>query len=1127
MAIRSLFALLLVFALCAPLALAQVNSATISGTVRDASGAVLPGVSVAIQNQDTGISRTVITNETGRYTAPALGLGSYQVTAQLQGFQSQVHSGLALTVGREAVVDFTLSVGTVAQTVEVKGEAPLVELTNANMGGLVDDRTIREMPLNSRSWDTLAYMVPGVVKYGTANADFNSGSGANKFSVAGSRSYSNSFLLDGTDVNDSSNSTPGGSAGTNLGVDAIKEFKIVATTFSAEYGRASGAVVSAVTRSGTNELHGSLFEFLRNSAFDARTIFDLNDRDGDGKADLPPFRRNQFGGVLGGPIQKDRTFFFGAYEGFRQARSDTTIAVVPTAAAKLGILPCAPPANRVAGSEAARLCPGSPINSSGSYGTYTVTPNPKIVPYLQYYPDPNGQIFKNRTTGDDLYIGEFVGAPNNVIRQDFFMGRVDHQLTPSTNLFGRYQFDDDSNTAPKVQGNIDVQTRARRQYATLQSNTVFKPTLLNAVRFAFNRSAQFQDAIASTDLAKTLTFVPGQIMGTMTVGEERGTPTIGDVGSDTNYPRFWVYNLWEFGDDLTWVNGAHNFKFGGVVKRIQNNNTVQSEVRGQYTFQNIEDLVLGKPQLFGGVPIGEQGYKGIRQTMLGFYAQDDFKMSSRFTLNLGLRWETTTDPKDSNLQISNLLDIHDSKETVYPAIHAFFKTLDKNFQPRIGFAWQMNKSASRVMRAGFGIYHDLVVPFAFNQQTSKYPPFYHRLRVRDTTALAQTFPNIAPLLTLSNLAAVQMEPIWPTMPAATKYNYSLAIQQQLGQRSMLEISYVGSQGRHLTRYIQLNYPNYEIVNGQKWYPARISAGLNTTAANCFGPSPAAACTSLNINRRNLNWDRIRTKTNDSNSHYDGLQVKAIRQGGSGVTFTAAYTFSKVMDQQGGLNMNDNGQRDPTTSLDPDDSAREWGRAAHDATHVFSSSVTYSLPFRFTSRAASALLAGWEISGTSLAMSGQPLTPQLMFDYSRTGNSGAADRPDLVPGRSLNPTHGIGTNGTKLGTPEHWFDPYAFALPNPLGLSTPVPGFLGNVGRNTIIGPSLVNFDAALLKRFNLKENTNLTFRAEFFNVLNHTNLGQPNLQPILQDGSYNDAGGRITTTSTHNREIQFGLKLVF
>src|SRR5438093_7312558 len=617
MSFRNFFSTLLVFVFGAQVASAQVNTATISGTLRDESGAVLPGVNVAIQNQDTGISRMVTTNETGRYSAPALGLGNYQVTVQLSGFQSQVRSGIALTVGREAVVDFRLAVGAVSQTVEVKGEAPLVELTNANLGGLVDDRTIREMPLNSRSWDTLAYTIPGVVKYGTANADFNSGSGANKFSVAGARSYSNSFLLDGTDVNDSSNSTPGGSAGTNLGVDAIREFKIVATTFSAEYGRASGAVVSAVTRSGTNELHGTLFEFLLNSAFDARTIFDLEDRDGDGKADLPAFRRNQFGGVLGGPVKKDKTFFFGGYEGFRQSRSETTFAVVPTVAAKQGILPCVAPANRLPGSEAARLCPSSPINSSGSYGTYRVTPSSKIIPFFQYYPDPNGQIIMNRATCDDMYLGELIGSQKSVMRQDFFMGRLDHQLTTSTNIFGRYQFDDDNRSEPQVVGNIEERNSARRQYVTLQGNTVFNPSLLNSGRFAFNRSAQFSDAFATSDLARTLTFVPGKIMGTLTVGEERGTPTVSEVGSDTNFPRLWVYNLWEFGDDLTYVKSRHHLKWGGLVRRIQNNNTVQSESRGQYTFQNIEDLILAKPQLFGGVPIGEEGYKGIRQTMLG------------------------------------------------------------------------------------------------------------------------------------------------------------------------------------------------------------------------------------------------------------------------------------------------------------------------------------------------------------------------------------------------------------------------------------------------------------------------------------------------------------------------------
>ncbi|MGH9784184.1 MAG: carboxypeptidase regulatory-like domain-containing protein, partial [Terriglobia bacterium] len=404
MAIRKLAMAVLGFALCGQLVWSQVNTATISGTVRDASGAVLPGANVVVRNQDTGLTRTVTSNAAGRYVAPALGLGDYQVTAQLAGFQTTVRSGIALTVGQEAVIDLTLQVGAVTQTVEVTGEAPLIELSNANLGGLINDQTIRDMPLNARSWDNLALLQPGIVKYGSAGGGFNSGSGGNKFSAAGARSYSNSFLLDGTDANDSSNSTPGGSAGTNLGVDAIKEFKIVATQFSAEYGRASGAVVSAVTRTGTNQLHGSLFEFLRNSVFDARNFFDSTDFDGDGKADLGPFRRNQFGGTLGGPIIRDKTFFFSNYEALRQARSNSVEARVPTAAAKQG--------NLVSG---------------------RITVAPEIVPYLALYPDPQ-RVLPDPATGADTDIGEFTHVVKNTVRQDFFMGRVDHQLTGSTSI---------------------------------------------------------------------------------------------------------------------------------------------------------------------------------------------------------------------------------------------------------------------------------------------------------------------------------------------------------------------------------------------------------------------------------------------------------------------------------------------------------------------------------------------------------------------------------------------------------------------------------------------------------------------------------------------------------------------
>jgi hypothetical protein len=1114
MAKRNFAMLGLIFAFWSPLVWAQVNTATVSGTVRDASGAVLPGASIAVLNQDTGITRTVTSNAAGRYAAPGLSLGNYQVTTQLAGFQTSVRSGVVLTVGQEAVIDVTLQVGAVTQTVEVTGEAPLVETSNANLGGLVNDQTIRDMPLNARSWDTLAYLQPGIVKYGTAGGGFNSGSGANKFSAAGARSYSNSFLLDGTDINDSSNSTPGGSAGTNLGVDAIKEFKIVATTFSAEYGRASGAVVSAVTRTGTNELHGSAFEFLRNSAFDARGFFDSEDLDGDGKADLPPFRRNQFGGTLGGPILRDKTFFFGSYEGLREARSNTILAKVPTVAAKQG--------NLVSG---------------------RITVAPEIIPYLALYPDPQ-RVLPDPATGAPSDIGEFTHIVKHTVRQDFLMGRVDHQLTGSTSIFGRYQFDDDvgigNQGSNEIVVDVDQKENARRQFATLQANSVISPTLLNAVRFGFNRSAQFQDSFAVTELANQLTYIPGKLMGTLTIGEARGDPVFAEVGSDTGFPRFWVWNNFEYGDDMTYVKDRHTFKWGGVIKRWQSNNTVQSESRGQYTFEGLRNMLLGNVNQFRGVPIGEEGYKGIRMTQMGFYFQDDFRVSPRLTLNMGLRWETATDPTESNDQVSNLLDALDRDVAVHPryaqpgqkTIDALFKTGDKNFQPRFGFAWQMNDRATRVIRGGFGIYHDLTHPFLFNQQASKYPPFFHRLQVDATEQFRVPFPSAAPLLSVANVAAIQMEPMWPIMPMGTKYNFNLTIQQQWGARGVFEIGYVGSQARHITRYQQLNYPNYEIINGEKYFPGR---GL--TSASCLTANPNRNCWATSITRRNSAFNRIRTKTNDSNSHYNGLTMKLQRQFASGPQFSANYTFSKVMDQQGGLNNGDNGGRDTSSGLDPHDSARDWGRAGHDATHVFSTNFTYPFPFQFSSGVARTVFGGWEVSALSLIMSGQPMTPQLQTDYSRTGNAGSPDRPDFVPGASLNPIHGLTASGERLGTADRWYDPRAFTWPNPLGLATPQLGFFGNAGRNTVIGPNLVNFDVSLMKNFRFTENTSLQFRAEFFNILNHTNLGLPIQIPLLDEDFrtnlrtgkilYNPSGGQITETSTENREIQFALKFIF
>src|SRR5215470_16648230 len=335
---RYLPVLLIVVILSGHLVYAQVTTATIAGVVQDSSGAVIPGVLVTVKNLDTGITRTATTDEGGRYTVPDLTLGNYEAEAQLAGFQTEVRSGISLTVGRSAVVNFALKVGQLSDKVTITEEAPLVESTTSAMSSLVDARTIRDLPLNGRSWDNLALLQPGVVTVGAgqASAAFDFGTGT-RFNVTGSRAYANTFMLDGTVINDHANGTPGGSAGTNLGVDGVQEFKINTLVSPAEFGRSSGGVVSAVTRTGTNDLHGAAFEFLRNNAMDSLGYFDEVNHGGPGS--VAPYRRNQFGAALGGPIKKDKTFFFGTYEGLRQGNGTTIGPEVPTAQTKLGIVP--------------------------------------------------------------------------------------------------------------------------------------------------------------------------------------------------------------------------------------------------------------------------------------------------------------------------------------------------------------------------------------------------------------------------------------------------------------------------------------------------------------------------------------------------------------------------------------------------------------------------------------------------------------------------------------------------------------------------------------------------------------------------------------------------------------------
>lgn len=551
--LSALFAVV-VFWFTAHAALAQVTTGSISGTVKDESGAVLPGVAVTVKHVDTGRVRNVITDAQGRYNAPDLDLGNYEVGAELSGFQNTVRSGITLTVGRQAVVDVLMRVGEVSQRIVVEGEAPLVETSSATVAGLVDDKKVRDLPLNGRGFTQLALMQPGVLTTGGSAAGAQPGNEGQKLSISGTRTTQTAFLIDGTDIRNQWGATPGSASGLVLGVETIREFSVVTSNATAEFGGFAGGVINAVTRSGTNQFHGSVFEFLRNSALDARNFFDT--------PDIKPFRRNQFGFALGGPIKRDKTFFFGSYEGLRQQLMQTSIITVPDANAQQGILPAA---------------------QGGNVGVA-----PAVRPFLAIYPLPNLQTFTDGT-------GQYQYVDNQPTNQNYFAIKVDHQLTDKDSIFVRYTADkgDRSNLAT-----IPAWTETvfnLNQYVTFNHKRIFSGSFLNEFQAALNRTA-FNGRV-DTEVDPALKFIP---TSDRTHGRTNGGGIAG-WGPSPNTARTDALNRYDFSNTAIYSTGRHELKAGFRWVRIQFNTLNTFRVQGQYNFGSLAGILRGEPTLFSGV----------------------------------------------------------------------------------------------------------------------------------------------------------------------------------------------------------------------------------------------------------------------------------------------------------------------------------------------------------------------------------------------------------------------------------------------------------------------------------------------------------------------------------------------
>ncbi len=1019
---------------------AQGTSGTISGVVTDPQGAVVPGASITIKNLDTGLVRAVLSDDAGNYRVVGLPPGNYEVRVEHRGFNTEVRSGLTLTVAQEAVVPFSLRVSSLAEEVVVSGEAMGVETAGSTMSGLVDEKKIRDLPLNGRDMAQLVLLQPGVVNSRGSVQSANTGRGT-RFSVAGARPSQNLFTLDGTTINDALNNTPGSAQGLLVGVETVREFRVLTSTYSAEYGRATGGVFVAVTKSGTNELHGSVFEFLRNDALDARNFFDQA---------KPAFRRNQFGGTLGGPIVKNRTFFFGSYEGLRERKGITSVSVVPDDDARLGHVP----------------------------GQAAVTVDPRSQPILDLYPRANARNFRDGTA-------EFNGTTKRVSDDDFFTVKIDHKLSNSDSMFVRYLYDDSNQILPRNFPEFPNLAVNRKQVVTIEERKIVSPSMVNEARAGFNRSTP-SELVPTT--SRKLQMIAGKDLGEVNVSG------LSDVGTDRTNPKIFIQNNFQFTDSLFVMRGRHSLRFGGAFDRFQVNGNSESRTRGQLRFRSVSDLVRFRIRDLQGASSDSDFVRGYRQSLFGFFLQDDFKATRRLTLNLGLRYEVATTPIEVNKKVSNLRDILDKDVTVGDP---YFNPSHRSFAPRFGFAYDVSGNGKTAIRGGFGLFQEQPLFNLFRNPVFRSLPFVNRgtLTAADVPALpvnGSLFKGVD-----QATEAFQFDP-----HPAYAMQYNLNVQRELATGTVITVAYVGSRGVNLFGMGEVNTAFPEILpDGRQFFRAGST-------------------------RRNPKFSQVRRIYQGFNSNYNSTNIGLLKRFSHGLQFQTSYTLGKSIDDRSGTSGRQEYENGQARAFDPYNRRLDRGRSDFDVRHNFVANATYDLPFGKNLKGVAGLLCGgWQLNSILTLSSGIPFTTLVDGDPDRDATDENAARPNLVPGASFTPAGG--------STVDRWFNPAAFAAPE--------VGFRGTAGRNIVTGPNFRTVDFSVVKKFRIDEKRSLQFRAEAFNLLNRANFDLPSNS---QDGEQvfnffpasgnaparfepTASAGRIFSTVGDSREIQFALKFIF
>lgn len=1082
---------------------AQLAGATLTGVVTDKSGAVVGAATIQIKNLDNGQVREVSSNESGLYSAPNLPPGPYEVKVTASGFTSAVQKGIELNVGMEQALNITLQVGKVNETVEVNDLTPAIETTSSTVGATVEQRRVVELPLNGRDWTQLATLQPGVI---SVRAQASTGATANRgnrgfgdqLADSGHRPNENTYRVDGININDYSNGAPGSVLGASLGVDAIQEFSVVTTNYTAEYGRTSGAVINAITKSGTNQVHGSGYFFDRDKIFDARNFFD------DPTKSAPPFRRTQFGGSIGAPIIKDRTFIFGDYEGVRQSQSQSLGGSIFSPAALSGVMCSLPPGP-------------DPLNPCT---THTITIDPKVVPFLALWKPVHGTALVPTGNGDTE---GFLTSGIKVLNENYFTIRGDHRISDKDSLSATFFWDKAPQDNPDALDNVIHSVFTQRHTLAITETHIFNSAMGNTFRFGYGHVtglvntpvSAINPAAADTSLCTvcTPTPLPAALINVS------GLTSVGGLGNPSFFGHH--YNTFQANDDVFLTQGKHAMKFGFAFEHMQYN--VLSKVRGNgnWNFRAtgpvgneisaIENFLTDNPAVVQLLSPSIRKETQSRDNLFGVYVQDDWRLRPRLTVNLGLRYEMLTNPTEAHNGFGFLSNFFTSTApSACPGDAGCFKNVfannptTRNFDPRIGFSWDPSGSGKTAIRGGFGIFSVLPLPYVYTIGDSLTLPF--SLQTSAGNLPQGAFPVVPSSVNFGNSAGSRYIDRSPKRSFAS--NWNINIQRELTSKVAVMAGYVGSRTIHNA---------FTTDDSNQFIPQKINGVFYWPC----DPSQPPCVPNANNPLANPNVGFIRPIFFDGASSYEGFQSQVRLTNVKNVQAQLAYTYSSCKDTGSGAQLGDPFQNS-LTSLMFFDKAHRYGACDFDIHHNLVANYVWTLPTPNWGGAAKWIAGGWQVGGIVSASSGVPFTLILGPDALGQGagyTDGPFDYPNRVSGCNAitGPTI-LRTNGVPNGQVGYVNTAcFVTAPPTANGL------MLGNNGRNSLYGPKLVNVDFSLFKNTHITERFVAQFRAEFFNIFNRANFQAP-LDNITLG---NNSSGNIDSTITTSRQIQLGLKLTF